>query len=88
MRFKKTSVLIAPKGGEEILQTYLAPNKILAIKKKRQMCLQNVRWLKPSSTGLGQWAMLVQIQVSSPSSTGMVGPQAMLSYRLKSIVCF
>ncbi len=32
-------------GGEEILQTYLAQTKIIAFKKKRQMCLQNVREL-------------------------------------------
>ena len=35
MRFEKTPVLIAPTGALEILQTYLAPNKILTIKKKR-----------------------------------------------------
>ena len=43
MRFEKTPALVAHTGGEEILQTYLALNKLSAIKKSDQMCLQNVQ---------------------------------------------
>ena len=35
MRFEKPPVLIARAGGEKKMQTYLAPDKILAIKKQR-----------------------------------------------------
>jgi hypothetical protein len=34
-------VLIAPKGGEEILQAYLAQTKIIAFGNKRQNVLEN-----------------------------------------------
>ena len=34
-RFEKPPVLITPIGGEEKMQTYLAPNKNSAIKKQR-----------------------------------------------------
>ena len=37
-RFEKAPVLIAPEGGEEILRTYLAPNKVL-IGKKSDKCV-------------------------------------------------
>jgi len=44
MRFEKPPVLIAPAGGEEKMQTYLAPNKILAIKKTATKCVCVLRF--------------------------------------------
>jgi hypothetical protein len=42
-RFEKPPVLIAHLGGEKILQAYLAQkNKLLPLKRKHQMGLQNV----------------------------------------------
>ena len=52
-QFGKLLVRIAPTGGEEILQAYLAQTKIIAFGNKRPSVLQNVRLITHRSIQLG-----------------------------------